>query len=58
MNENIVKQVFPDAIERINQNKCPICNKEINMDDFKDSLSLKEFGISKMCQECQDKTFG
>lgn len=24
---------------------------------FRDSLSLKEFGISGMCQECQDSVF-
>jgi len=26
--------------------------------DFRDALSVKEFGISHMCQECQDLTFG
>ena len=34
---------------------CPSCQKEITI--FKDNLSLKEFSISGMCQECQDKTF-
>lgn len=26
--------------------------------EFKDALSLKEFTISGLCQECQDKVFG
>jgi hypothetical protein len=26
--------------------------------EFKDKLSEKEYGISGMCQVCQDKTFG
>jgi hypothetical protein len=36
---------------------CPACMKIINLKDFKDSLSEKEFLISHLCQECQDKTF-
>lgn len=26
--------------------------------DFKDALSKKEYGISGLCQKCQDKAFG
>jgi len=38
---------------------CVICGSEkVNISDFKDHLSWKEFNISCMCQECQDKTFG
>ncbi len=37
--------------------KCPTCQKEIKDDGFRDTLSRKEYGISGMCQECQDKTF-
>jgi hypothetical protein len=36
---------------------CPWCKKEINMDEFKDQLSIKEFYISGLCQECQDEFF-
>lgn len=52
------RQIFPQAQENINFGKCPLCSKEIKEQDFKDSLSKKEYGISGMCQECQDKTFG
>ena len=34
---------------------CPFCNKEVT--GFKDSLSLREFEISGLCQKCQDETF-
>jgi len=34
---------------------CPFCGKEI--EGFKDHLSVQEFKISGLCQECQDKTF-
>jgi hypothetical protein len=32
------------------------CGKEVK--GFKDMLSEKEFTISGLCQECQDKIFG
>ncbi len=34
---------------------CPTCQKEVKT--FDDNQSLREFTISGMCQECQDKTF-
>ena len=58
VNVKIIEQILPEAIERMKNNKCPICNSEIKPSDFKDRLSVKEFGISGMCQKCQDKTFG
>lgn len=35
---------------------CPFCNKWGPF-TFKDRLSEREFAISGLCQECQDKTF-
>jgi hypothetical protein len=32
---------------------CPVARE-----DFRDALSLKEFGISGLDQKCQDKFFG
>ena len=38
---------------------CVTCGStKIKPKDFRDRLSLKEFGISHMCQECQDSVFG
>lgn len=38
--------------------KCPFCGKTVNADEFRDELSLKEYHISGLCQECQDEMFG
>jgi DNA-directed RNA polymerase subunit RPC12/RpoP len=39
--------------------KCPICGARVNPEtDFDDERSKKEFFISSLCQECQDKVFG
>jgi hypothetical protein len=35
---------------------CVSCGKPA--DKFRDELSRKEFQISGLCQDCQDKTFG
>ena len=45
-----------NRVATIRGNKCMTCNGEAN--EFKDSLSAKEYTISGMCQVCQDKTFG
>jgi len=36
---------------------CISCGKPVKREDFKDSTSRKEYGISRLCQSCQDKTF-
>ena len=38
------------------EGNCPMCKKPGPF-TFKDELSKKEFGISGMCQECQDEIF-
>jgi hypothetical protein len=35
--------------------QCPMCASPIG--EFRDSLSVKEFKISGMCQSCQDEVF-
>lgn len=38
---------------------CAICpSTKIGRDDFRDDLSRKEYGISRLCQACQDSIFG
>jgi len=51
-------QIFPEHWKRIQENKCPICLKEIKEPEFTSELSKKEYSISGMCQECQDSVFG
>jgi len=38
--------------------KCSICDNYIILNDFRDKKSLKEYKISKICQNCQDEIFG
>lgn len=57
--KKVAKKMFPQAQDQIDKGKCPLCGTEINgVDDFKDPASIREYEISGMCQECQDKTFG
>jgi len=59
MNKDIMKQCgFEEEVKKVEKGRCPICNKKIDMNGFKDDLSIKEFKISGMCQKCQDNFFG
>ena len=58
MNRDIMEALgFGEEMKMVENRQCPICGKRININDFVDELSLKEFTISGMCQECQDKIF-
>jgi len=58
MNKEIVKKFFPKLVKSVEKGRCPFCKKKINPDiEFRDELSRKEFKISGLCQNCQDKTF-
>ena len=38
---------------------CVTCGSDkVQPWDFRDSLSLREYSISKMCEKCQDSVFG
>ena len=54
----ITKVTGIDRVASIQAQICPFCGDEINIDKFKDELSKKEFTISGLCQQCQDKVFG
>jgi hypothetical protein len=59
MNDNIMKQLgFGKELARTKFKLCPLCGNPVNMEDFKDSLSRKEYVISGMCQSCQTSFFG
>lgn len=49
---------FSDFVEKVEKGLCPTCSQEIDMDDFEDSLSIREFQVSGMCQKCQNDFFG
>lgn len=45
--------------EKTHPDCCVTCGSEkIGAADFRDEVSVKEFAISRMCQKCQDETFG
>jgi hypothetical protein len=44
------------GLESLDKGDCPLCHGPIT--EFRDRLSKKEFGISGMCQNCQDSVFG
>lgn len=48
--QSIPKKFFEESC-------CPICGDKIIFEKFKDLLSVKEFLISSLCQNCQNKTF-
>lgn len=36
---------------------CPFCKKPVDINEFRDELSLREYRISGLCQSCQDDFF-
>lgn len=59
MNEKIMKKVgFEKEVEAVREGKCSICGKTINLADFRNELSKREYTISGLCQKCQDDIFG
>ena len=59
MNKQIMQAAgLGEHVKLVEQGLCPTCSKPIKEDEFRDELSKREFKISGMCQECQDKIFG
>lgn len=57
MNPNeLLHQMQTDAYRKDNK-LCPFCGKDMSnpQGQFRDALSYKEFCISGLCQDCQDK---
>ena len=62
MNRDIMKLAFPEELQLVLAGKCPACRTEPTRDKwgnpvFKDELSINEYRISGLCQECQDAIF-
>lgn len=55
--QNLRNTGFAKEVERIELGECPFCGNKVKQEDFRDKLSLKEFHISGMCQECMDNIF-
>jgi len=50
-----IADIFKRRDQAILDQRCTWCGKDVF--EFRDALSRKEYGISGLCQECQDKTF-
>jgi len=58
MNENIMRKVgFGDEMDLIKKGQCPLCHEKVDVKNFRDELSVREFKISGLCQKCQDDIF-
>ena len=44
--------------EAIQDSLCVTCGEEVCLNDLRDPISSREYGISGMCQKCQDSVFG
>lgn len=59
MNKQIMEAAgFGEEVKAVEAGECPFCHIKVNIWDFENELSLKEFSISGLCQRCQDKMFG
>jgi hypothetical protein len=58
MNKGIVRKMgFGEEVDLVHQGKCPLCRKEVDVREFRDGHSVREFLISRMCKSCQDGVF-
>ena len=58
MNKDImIAAGFGDAVARVERGECATCGETVSANEFTAELSAREFGISGMCQSCQDGTF-
>jgi hypothetical protein len=57
MNRRLMNKLFPRELALVDKGNCPFCGKKVNPEDFRDGASVKEFGISGLCQKCQDEVF-
>ena len=46
-----------DRKQTITDKRCVWCSKKVTFESFKDELSLKEYQISGICQDCQNRVF-
>lgn len=55
--DGLLSEIFGiDRKEAITKNLCAMCKKPTK--GFRDARSLKEYTISGLCMECQDRIFG
>jgi hypothetical protein len=59
VNKEIMEKAgFGDAVKAVENGECPFCHIKVNIMDFTDEMSRREYSISGICQRCQNETFG
>ena len=59
MNKEIMKAAgFGKEVRMVEEGKCPSCSAKVEVGEFRDEISVREFKISGLCQKCQDEVFG
>ena len=53
----LLKRIFPEETKARADGRCPFCKNAVDPEGFRDARSKKEFGISGLCQLCQDEVF-
>lgn len=59
MNKELMRSAgLGEHVDRFEKGLCSWCGAKVYPTAFRDSLSFREYGISGMCQKCQDASFG
>ena len=59
MNKDIMRIMgFAKEVNLVSKGKCPFCHVQVDPSKFRNEITLREYKISGMCQECQDGFFG
>ena len=58
MEDTIITLTGIDRRKSITNKLCGWCGADVTLESFKDELSLKEYHIGGLCQDCQDRVFG
>jgi len=57
--DNMTEKTFGKSKTDAEKEKvCVFCHKPIKDEDFRNEISRREYGISGICQKCQDDVFG
>lgn len=54
--KQMLEKIAPGTLDKAEQGLCTVCERPIGK--FKDRLSKREYGISGLCQSCQDNIWG
>lgn len=53
----VIDAGFEEEVKSVEEGICPFCKAFIEYNEFSDNVSKKEYGISGLCQKCQNGFF-